>query len=120
MDTSVVITVVVGLIVVAVTAFQVQQRRYGVDSPRTALDAFYEVRSLVETYAPAADQLFAIGAIPKEERLPYVLRMVMKFVTELDEATVRGIIEGFLAEQKRQDSGESKNPSIDTVFALRR
>jgi hypothetical protein len=45
--------------------------------------------------------LLAIGALPKDERLPYVIRMVMRYVTELDEATVRGIVEGYLASQKR-------------------
>jgi hypothetical protein len=101
MDANVLITVFVGLMIVGVTAYNVKRGRFYVDGPRTAMDAFYEARTLVETYAPAADQLLAIGALPKDGRLPYVIRMVMRYVTELDEATVRGIVEGYLASQKR-------------------
>lgn len=102
MDVSILITIAVGLVVIGVVVYQVRQGKVVVDSPRSALRAFYEARELVETYVPAADQLFAIGALPKQERLPYVIRMVMDIVTELDEAQVRGIIEGYIAKQKRE------------------
>lgn len=73
---------------------------------RTAMDAVWDATRLVETYAPAADQLVALGEMPKERRLGYVIGMVMQYIDDLDYDQVRGIVEAWVAEQNERKAGK--------------
>lgn len=101
MDAGTIITIVIGLIVVGVAAYSVATGKRNVYNLPTAIAAFRHAEELVATYAPAADQLVAIKALRKEDRLSYVIRMVMRFVSTLKEDEVRGIVEGYLANEKK-------------------
>ena len=102
--TSIITTILVGVVVIGVVVWRVSKGTVQIDSPDDALRAYWDVLRLVESYVPAADQLFAIGALKKEDRLEYVLDMVFMYVDKLDIEQVRGIIEGYIARRKELEA----------------
>lgn len=97
---STLIEFVVGLVILVVVIYRTRTGQGGAKTVAGAIDKFYATTRLVETYAAAADQLLSIGAIAKEDRLEYVIDMVMSYTDELDSKQIRGIVEAWVAERK--------------------
>lgn len=101
MDYSSLIYYGVGLLLLAgVIWYRTRTGEAKPDSVSSAVDTFWRVSQLVGTYATAADQLLSIGALKKEDRLEYVIDMVLKYTDELDIAQIRGIVEAWVADRK--------------------
>lgn len=100
MDLSVVLAVLTGAAIVGVMVWLVVKGGSKVETVEDALHLFWQAEQLVQTYAPAADQLLATGKLKPEERLDYVIRMVFTYVEGLDIDQVRGIVEAWVAEHK--------------------
>ena len=97
----------VGLAVVGVVIWQIRTGRVRVDSFDSALRAFYDARTLVATYVPAADQLAKLGALKtNHDKLEYVMDMVLKYMKDFDPEALRGIIEGYINQGKAGNAGE--------------
>lgn len=97
---STLVFVIVGVVMIGLGVYWINTGQRQVDSFEDALDTFRDAYRLVETYAPAADQLVKIEAIAKEDRLDYVLDMIESYDIELDLAQVRGIVEAWVREHK--------------------
>ena len=80
---STLVFVVVGLVMIGMGVYWIKTGQRQVDSFEDALDTFRDAYRLVETYAPAADQLVKIEAIAKEDRLDYVLDMIESYDIDL-------------------------------------
>lgn len=96
--------VVFGLIVVAVAAFQVG-RGQTITGMSEVSKKLYTAAHVVAQYAPAADQLVKLGELEKDERLEYVIGMVLSFVHGLDLEQIRGVVEAWVVENKEEKKG---------------
>lgn len=105
METGIILTVILGLAIIAVGIYQIRTGQSRVYDVPSAFQAYRRAWELVSTYAPAADQLYKIGELPKDQRLDYVIGMVLSFMDDLDIEQIRGIVEGYLATEK-QAAGE--------------
>jgi len=104
MDNQVVGLLLVGVAIVGLVLYWVRSKRYpgNVDDDVDIFWLFHRATELVETYAPAADQLVKLGELKKEDRLDYVISIVMSLVEELDWEQVRGIVEAWVAKNKQK------------------
>ena len=99
-----IVMVVAALAVGGMYTYQVLVLRRPVVQWHEALDTFRDAVALVEKYGPAADQLVAIGKLDKDARLGYVTGMVLSYLKDIDPEQVRGIIEWWVASQKKHGS----------------
>jgi len=99
---STLVFVVVGLIMIGMGVYWIKTGQREVLDFSDALDTFRQAGHLVDTYAPAADQLVKIEAIAKEDRLDYVLDMIESYGIDLDMGQVRGIVEAWVREHKEK------------------
>lgn len=105
MDFVVVMVVLVGVVITGVAAY-LAGRSNGSVSFDTAIDSFRDAVALVDRYAPAADQLVAIGELQPEQRRAYVIEMVKSYLPDVDIEQVKGIVEAWVAKAKLDDSFE--------------
>lgn len=72
-----------------------------VESVRDGIRLIWDASRLVEEFAPAADQLVKIGQLKPDQRRDYVLNLVLQYVDDIDPEAVIGLIESWVAQQKR-------------------
>ena len=100
-DLGIAIAVVTLVAIAAVTIYKIVKGGATVETFEDALALFYQAERLVETYAPAADQLVATGKLKKEDRLQYVVNLVFSYLEGLDIKQVEGIVEAWVAANKK-------------------
>jgi hypothetical protein len=100
MDSGMVMSLVVLVAVVLVFVYKVFYEKEPIEDWGGAISTVRDAVYLVEKYAPAADQLVSIGAMKKEDRLEYVIDLVLSHLDDMDSKQVRGIVEWWVATQK--------------------
>lgn len=103
MSVSDVLMLIVGLFVAGLVVYRIFiEKRLDYDFS-DGLEDFRKAVALVEKYAPAADQLVAIGQLEPEARRAYVVELVMSHLVNLDPDQVIGIVEWWVAERKGKE-----------------
>lgn len=93
-----VLVAVVAVVVATVGAYFAGKKQGDDFTFDDALDTFHQATQLVETYAPAADQLLKTKQLPDNKaKLEYVLDLVTTWLPEIDTKQLRGIVEAWVA-----------------------
>lgn len=100
MDTGLV-GLIVALAGVVSAAIYIYRKGATVESVTDGIRLVWDASRLVEEFAPAADQLVKIGQLKPEDRRDYVLNLVLQYVDDIDPEAVIGLIESWVAQQKR-------------------
>lgn len=92
---------ILGVVTAGMVFYMIRTDKVEVTDFHSALDAFWKAKELVMTYVPAADQLMKVGVLKtNEEKLNYVMEIVLEYMGDFDPDKLRGIVEWYVSVRK--------------------